>query len=563
MRRIGSRGRRWGGRVGLLLASVVVLALVALPAAADAAVFCAPAPCAEGTPKTTIEDAVMAADTAPGPDTVAIGPGIHSLGKGQFVNQPDTDIRGAGRAETILTGDDFPPGGPDMGRSVISGYMSRLADLTLRIPSAVTAGNSTAQGADIYNGLVENVKIDAQGSTFGPGLNDGSANAMLIRGGEVRGLEVDLDPEIDAAGVLVIGGIELDDVTINAPRPFDSSPQASPDPTTVTARRFRVTSTDPISVSDGFLELSDSVIDVSSAPPAAGEDFVTGVVAVDGRVPDPAGLTLDRVTLVGNGDPTATALSVAGQGGTPATFIRARHVLASGFDRALAYQNFGSNPTATIDFSSLPQGPGTIVNTGPGPATLGGDQATANRGRDPRLLGDLSLPFGSPAVDIGGADLIPGDPTDLAGNPRPADGNGDGSVLNDAGAFERTYSPDGATLKIKGKRVKLNRQGGGKVALACPPANEQPSPCTALLKLKTAKEVRFKGSKRKLTLAKAKSIKIKAGKTKNVKVKVKGAKLRLLRESKQARKARAKVEVSDGYDERGSVVKKLKLKPRS
>ena len=238
-------------------------------------------------------------------------------------------------------------------------------------------------------------------------------------------------------------------------------------------------------------------------------------------------------------------------------------MLASGFARTLAYQNFGSNPTATIDFSNLPEGPGTIVNTGPGPATLGGDQTTGNSGDDPMLLGDLSLPFGSPAVDIGGADLIPGEPTDLAGNPRPADGNGDGSVLNDAGAFERSYTPDGATLKIKGKRVKLNRQGRGKIALVCPPATEQPSPCTAKLELKTAKKVRFKGSKRKLTLAKAKRIKITAGQTKKAKLKVKGAKLRLLRKSKQARKARAKVKVTDGNGERGTVAKKLKLKPRS
>ena len=274
MGQTGSRVQKQGGWVGFPLALAVIIGLAALPAVADAAVFCAPAPCVEGTPQTTIENAVTAADAAPGPDTVAIGPGIHNLGEGLFVNQPDTDIRGAGTAETILTGDDFPAADPGTGRSVVSGYMSRLADLTLRIPSAVTAGNSSARGADVYNGLVENVKIDAQGSTFGPGLNDGSADAMLIRGGEVHGLEVDLAPDIDASGVQVIGGIELADVTINSPRPFDASPQASPDPLTVRARRFRVTSTDSISVSDGFLELSDSVIDVSSAPPGTGEDFV-------------------------------------------------------------------------------------------------------------------------------------------------------------------------------------------------------------------------------------------------------------------------------------------------
>ena len=169
-------------------------------------------------------------------------------------------------------------------------------------------------------------------------------------------------------------------------------------------------------------------------------------------------------------------MSVAGQGGTPVTYIHARHVLANGFGRTLAYQNYGTNPTATINFSNVPLGPGTIVNTGPNPATLGGNQTAGNRGGDPGLLPDLSLPLNSPAVDIGGADLIPRGPTDLAGNPRLADGNGDGSVREDAGAYERVYTPDGATLKIKGKKVKLNKKGKGTVGSPAPPPTPSPAP---------------------------------------------------------------------------------------
>ena len=150
---------------------------------------------------------------------------------------------------------------------------------------------------------------------------------------------------------------------------------------------------------------------------------------------------MDRVTLIGNGDANATAMSVAGQGAVPATDLRARHVAASGFGRTLGFANFGSNPSATISFSNVPIGTGSIFNFGADPATLGGDQTTGNRGGAPMLLPGLGLAFGSPAVDIGGADLLPGAAVDLAGNPRPVDGDGDGSVLNDAGAFERVYSP--------------------------------------------------------------------------------------------------------------------------
>ena len=144
------------------------------------------------------------------------------------------------------------------------------------------------------------------------------------------------------------------------------------------------------------------------------------------------------------------------------------------------------------------------------------------------LLPDLGLPFGSPAVDIGGADLLPGAATDLAGNPRPADGDGNGTVLNDAGAFERVYTPDGATLTIRSRKVKLNRKGRGAVALTCPPATEQPSPCTATVKLKTRSKVKFKGKKKRLTLARSKPVTIPAGKTAVARLPGQGAKLRLL-----------------------------------
>ena len=93
------------------------------------------------------------------------------------------------------------------------------------------------------------------------------------------------------------------------------------------------------------------------------------------------------------------------------------------------------------------------------------------------------------------------------------------------------------------------------------PARNHPAPpCTAALKLQTAGKVEFRGSKRKLTLAKAKPAKIPAGKTKKVKLKVKGAKLKLIRGSAKARRVRASVAVADGNDETGTAAKKLGLK---
>ena len=550
-----------------VLLPTLAFALAALPAAANAAIFCAPAPCAEGTPAATIQDALDAAEANAGPDEVSVKAGTHNVGTGLQNLDAETELRGAGVGATIITGDDFPLSDPGTGRTLVAGKYSSLHDLTLRLPSAVTSGPSSWTGADVYDAEVHDIAIDAVGATFGTGANDGAGAAMLIRSGTIRNLDIDIPLAADASGLQAgaIGGtFDLADVTISAPNAFTSVPQADPDPITVRATRFRITSNRGVQVVDGFLELSDSVIDVSAAPSSSDpEDFPVGIQVFDGRAPNPAGLTMDRVTLIGNGDADATAMSVAGQGGTPATNLRARHVAASDFGRTLGFANFSSNPSATIDFSNVPTGPGTIFNFGTDPATLGGNQTTGNRDGDPMLLPDLSLPFGSPALDIGGADLLPGAATDLAGNPRPADGDGDGTVASDAGAFERVYTPDGATLTIESKNVKLNKKGKGKIVLTCPPAAEQPSPCTTKAKLKTRKKVKFKGKKKQLTITKAKTKTIPAGETMNAKIKVKAAKLDLLLENKKARKVKATAKVTDGNGEQGTVTKNLKLKPKA
>ena len=354
----------------------VFLAVATLPAAAGAAVFCAPAPCSEGTPAATIQDALDAADANAGPDVVAVTAGTHNVGTGLQNLDEETELRGAGVGETIITGDDFPLADPGTGRTLVAGKYSSLHDMTLRLPSAVTSGPSSWTGADIYDAVVEDLAIDAVGATFGPGLNDGAGNAMLIRSGTIRNLDIDIPLDADASGLQAgaIGGtFDLADVTISAPFAFTSVPQADPDPVTVRAKRFRITSNRGVQVVDGFLELSDSVIDVSAAPSSPDpEDFPVGIEVFDGRAPSPAGLTMDRVTLIGNGDANATAMSVAGQGGIPATNLRARHVAASGFGRTLGFANFSSNPSATISFSNVPTRTGSIFNFGEDPATLGG-----------------------------------------------------------------------------------------------------------------------------------------------------------------------------------------------
>ncbi len=150
------------------------------------------------------------------------------------------------------------------------------------------------------------------------------------------------------------------------------------------------------------------------------------------------------------------------------------------YDGAGLYNHLGHPRIVNCTFannvigSPTDNGGGAMYNRDSSPTVVNcilwgnsGDQITGNRGTvtysdvqggwagagninlDPRFAsaGDYHLVAGSPCIDAGTNSPAGGLPaTDLEGNPRPADGNGDGRPVADMGAYEAPATAPGQPL---------------------------------------------------------------------------------------------------------------------
>jgi PKD domain len=151
----------------------------------------------------------------------------------------------------------------------------------------------------------------------------------------------------------------------------------------------------------------------------------------------PARLNVTNTTVFGSTDQSGTGISAATTGGNPAT-VNVDNSIVADFQYVFSATPNAGTATVNVGHSVMYAngffvgGAGATVNVDP----------TVKIG--PPLLvasGGLLYPsYRSPAIDIG-------DPaktnlqTDLAGQPRPIDGNGDGDALPDAGAIEYQHRP--------------------------------------------------------------------------------------------------------------------------
>src|SRR3954447_11329633 len=124
------------GSLGLLVGLTAVGILFAIPSGAAATTYCVNDPSCVGTTEAHVQQALDAAGTHLGFDTVRVGQGTYARSGGYCYcgGNGSVDLIGAGQGSTTLT----MPGDvnvPERVLGILSGATSSVEDLTVKLPN--------------------------------------------------------------------------------------------------------------------------------------------------------------------------------------------------------------------------------------------------------------------------------------------------------------------------------------------------------------------------------------------------------------------------------------------
>jgi hypothetical protein len=432
--------KRRGFGAGTLSAVVLLCAA----AHAEGATFCVSDPACltgGGTSQATLQAAFDAADAnGPALDRVEIGATTLPAGGTADSTNP-VQLVGEGRDQTFVGG---------TGKIIkLDGAGSSTSDLTItldstsdtaglesvgpatRVAVTATASSTTPTGIQIGPGDSSDLDVDFPSSSFSVGIN-----MAALAGDPDFSLK---DASVNAAiGVWVSAG----------------SGSAAIRRVDIEARFFGVLlDNGTFTLDNSFIALGGNSSDIRalSASPTYG----------------PVDLTARNLTLVGAGSGTGiqanAACTVPGSGTGPVTASVSSSIIR-GFNLDLQRRGRGDcNPSvpSNLSVSYSIFDPAKVDDFSTGALT----QGAGNLNVDPLftnvLGGDFSLTPASPALDAGDpAGLVAEESlTDLAGNPRVADGNGDGTARRDMGAFEVPAADVPRTLTISYSKQKGRFKG--------------------------------------------------------------------------------------------------------
>ncbi|MBN8868117.1 MAG: hypothetical protein J0H98_11240 [Solirubrobacterales bacterium] len=426
----------------LVLVAIGLASIAAFGSAqAQADVYCAELPgeasCTQnftGT-STSIQDAVSAADDHAGPDTVKVGPGNFVMPSpvylSNFGDENKLTLIGSGDS-TVLSGSD--PQDPQI--RFEGGIGSSISDLSVSI--ADDTSNTQKIGLVLGFGAPVGDNLNVHFASESP-LGDKTVGVRLQDGATLKNSNVRLYNSKVNSAVVAYGSANVLNSTLTAFRGVENGPTG-----TVEVKNSALIVLAGVGGLNlgGTMNIRDSVI----VNPFGGD----GVYLRSSGAP--ADMLVDGTTMVGttpDGFPTSVGAVVL-SAGTPDpgnVHFQVDNSVVYGYDYAIAYNVFSPDDVLNLDVGSSAYD-STRVTSYPGAGTP--QMEIANpvdlNGVDPKFAdpgaGDFSLAAGSPLIDAGQA-KVP-DPGSLAldGNPRACDGDDDGAIRRDIGAYELKTDPN-------------------------------------------------------------------------------------------------------------------------
>lgn len=540
------RGARWRGALGALALAALAAGLLVAPGAARAAtieVTTAEDEFDQLSPACSLREAVLDAHL---PDPFFCESSADGSATTTIALPFPVSLTRAGSGE-----DDNEVGDLDVGE--IEG--APIADPDVRIlgtgSSPSTIEQTTQDGViDLHSGSLEleHVVISGASGFLANGINTASGTELTVANSAVNG---NIGESTAGGGLRILGDAVLTNSTVSGNTVqgdgggvfVAASGKATLTNVTVSGN----TAQGPgnlgggIGVAfDGTVVLTNSTVSANRATGGEG-----GGVGLLDSSNDTATLVLRGTILAANTGPQgADCARSASSAGPPVTTSQGHNLLG----------DLGNCELAPQTGDQL-----NVSNPGLGPlASNGGPTQTR------------ALLAGSPAIDAGGSECPA---TDQRGVARPQ------GPACDIGAFELQPPepppplngdelPDGdelpteVALRIKGRRIRLNRRRVAKVRLACRGPEGR---CKGRLKLKTRKQVRLRGKRRRVGLARTR-FGVRAGQTKRVKLRLSKRQARLVRKRRRARRVRAIARVrpagAASAARKPRVTKRMRVKPK-
>jgi hypothetical protein len=394
-----------------LLAALIAAAALALPGVAGAATFCVQAPdCPAGGISTgaDLQAALSAAGSQAGtPNTILVGD-KGSPYRGPFTYQPLAVVP---RPLTITADGGRPVLTADAGDTVLTMTAATLDGIDVSLPTA-----AEGEGIDMQDSTLHDVSVSSQ--LPGPGAI-GVAASGLSALDQVR---------ITASGDggLVVRGVDVAGLTarVKAQHLQVSGPLVAVDvndASTVTLTQSQLTGKAFGLNTAGSAELIRDTVATTDAGSI-------GVSESDGS------LGIDHVTIAHEGPQAGSDTALALHAANLNPFVTLEDSALAGYSHGITRAVSGGHLISFTALNSVWNPAGDQL----GPASAGSVHEAADLPAEPALVnlpgGDLRPRGSSAQIDLD-TTSDPTTYTDLAGTPA-IDGNGDGIVRADAGAFE-------------------------------------------------------------------------------------------------------------------------------